>query len=190
MARIAYPDTTALSPELQGLLKKANLNVFTMWAHSSETIGLIMQLGAVQFAKLELPRSIRELVTLLGGQVNGADYEWAQHVALSEAAGVSEVQRAALKRGEIHAAVFNPQEMAALEFAAAVEAGPIVPDAIFNAAKEHFSERQLVELVGIVGYYWMLARIATVFQVDIDVAKGTAVFDAGMQLAGSEAKPA
>ena len=185
MARIPYPDTNALTAELQGLLKKANLNVFTMWAHSPETIGLIMQLGAVQFAKLELPRSIRELVTLLGGRVNGADYEWAQHVALSEAAGVSEAQRAALKRGEITATFFNPQEMAALQFAAAVEAGPIVPDAIFNAAKDHFNDRQLVELVGIIGYYWMLGRIATVFQVDIDVAKGTAVFDAGVKLAAS-----
>jgi alkylhydroperoxidase family enzyme len=183
MARIAYPDTNALSPELRELLKKANLNVFTMWAHSANTIGLIMQLGAVQFAKLELPRSIRELVTLFGARANAASYEWAQHVALSAAAGVTDAQRAALERGQLDPALFNPQEMAALQFAAAVEAGPTVSDSIFNTAREHFSDRQLVEMVGIIGYYWMLGRVATVFQVDIDVAKGTAVYDAGMQVA-------
>ena len=188
MARIAYPDTNAMSPELRDLLKKANLNVFTMWAHSAETITLIIELGAVQFAKLELPRSIRELVTLFGARANAASYEWAQHVALSSAAGVTEAQRGALERGELDPALFNPQEIAALRFATAVETGPTVSDAIFNAAREHFSDRQLVEMVGIIGYYWMLGRVATVFQVDIDVAKGTAVFDAGVQLAASEAK--
>ena len=188
MARIPYPDTSAMSPELRDLLKKANLNVFTMWAHSSETIGLIMQLGAVQLTKLELPRSIRELVTLFGAQANAAEYEWAQHVALSEAAGVTNAQRAALKRGDLDPTLFNSQEMAALQFAAAVGAGPTVQNETFDAAKEHLSDRQLIELVGIIGYYWMLGRVATVFQVDIDVARGTDVFDAAMELVGGQEK--
>jgi hypothetical protein len=40
-----------------------------------------------------------------------------------------------------------------------------------------------VELVGLVGYYWMLGRVATVFQVDLNVAQGTEIYDAGVQLA-------
>lgn len=72
---------------------------------------------------------------------------------------------------------------AALQLAAAVQAGPSVPDAIFDYARKHLSDRQLVELVGLVGYYWMLGRIATVFQVDLDVAQGTEVYDVGVQLA-------
>jgi hypothetical protein len=36
-----------------------------------------------------------------------------------------------------------------------------------------------VKLVGLVGYYWMLGRVATVFQVDLDVAQGIEVYDAG-----------
>jgi hypothetical protein len=34
-----------------------------------------------------------------------------------------------------------------------------------------------------VGYYWMLGRIATAVQVDLDVAQGTEVYDVGVQLA-------
>jgi len=185
VARIPYPDTTALPADLRELLKQANLNVFTMWAHSVNTIGTVIHLGADQFAKLELPRSIRELVTLFGARASSAEYEWAQHVALSKAAGVTDEQRAALERREITPANFNPQEIGALQLAAAVHAGPTVSDAVFNSAREHFSDRQLVELVGLVGYYWMLGRIATVFQVDVDVAQGTSVYDAGVQLASA-----
>jgi alkylhydroperoxidase family enzyme len=85
------------------------------------TAGIIGQLGAAQFAKLELLRSVRELVTLFGAR---ADYEWVQHVSPSKSAGVTNAQRAALESGEIDAAQFNPQELAALQLAAAVPAGP------------------------------------------------------------------
>ena len=183
MARIPYPDPKALPPQLNDVLRQANLNVFTMWAHSVSTAGLIMDLGAVQFAKLELPRGLREIVTLLVGVTDSAEYEWAQHVALSAAAGVSDEQRAAIRRRDVDATCFSPAERAALRFAAAVLKGPEVADSIFDEAKKHFSDRQLVELVGLVGYYWMLGRIATVFRVDIDVAKGTDVYEAGLKRA-------
>jgi hypothetical protein len=58
-----------------------------------------------------------------------------------------------------------------------------VPDVLFDSARKHLSDRRLVELVGLVGYYWMRGRVATVFQVDLDVAQGTEVYDAGLQLA-------
>jgi alkylhydroperoxidase family enzyme len=183
MARIPYPETEYLPHEVQDVLRQANINIFLMWAHSVNTVDIIVQLGAAQFAKLELPRSIRELVTLLGARTNQADYEWVQHVAPSKAAGVTDEQRAALERRELTDAYFNPQELAALQLAAAVQAGPQVPDAIFDSARKHLSDRQLVELVGLVGYYWMLGRVATVFQVDLNVAQGTEIYDAGVQLA-------
>jgi len=183
MARIPYPETQNLSPEVRDILRLTNLNIFKMWAHSVETVGLVAELGATQFAKLDLPRSIRELVTLLCARAYKADYEWGQHVALSKAAGVTDDQRAALERCELTEAYFNPLELAALQLAAAVQASPQVSDTLFNSARKHLSDRQLVELVGLVGYYWMLGRVATVFQVDLDVAQGTEVFDAGLKIA-------
>ena len=62
------------------------------------TAGIIGQLGAAQFAKLELLRSVRELVTLFGAR---ADFEWVQHVSPSKSDGVTNAQRAALESGEI-----------------------------------------------------------------------------------------
>jgi alkylhydroperoxidase family enzyme len=106
MARIPYPDTNTLPPELRELLNQAKLNIFSMWTHSLNTVGIVAQLGAAQFAKLELPRSVRELVTLFGARMNSADYEWVQHVVPSKAAGVTDAQRAALEDDQIDSAHF------------------------------------------------------------------------------------
>jgi alkylhydroperoxidase family enzyme len=184
MARIPYPEVDKLPAELRQLLKQAtNLNIFKMWAHSENTVEFVIRLGAAQFAKIELPRSIRELVTLFVGRANSTDYEWFQHVALAKAAGVTDAQIAALEHLNLDPAVFSAEQLAALRLAQAVVTAPKVSDAIFDAARKSFSDRQLVELVGIVGYYWMVGRVATVFQVDLDVAQDNAVFDAGVQLA-------
>jgi alkylhydroperoxidase family enzyme len=186
MVRIPYPDPATLPSELTNILRQASLNIFSMWAHSISTARIVMDLGAAQFAKLELPRAIRELVTLYGSVANSAEYEWVQHVAPSKAAGVTEEQRAALRRGNLTAQNFDPQELAALKLAEAVQSGPNVAESVFSKARRHLSDRQLVELVGLVGYYWMLGRIATVFQVELDVAKGTEIYDAGLKLAGDD----
>src|SRR5215472_15851602 len=130
MARIPYPDSTKLPPDVNELLHQAHLKVFSMWAHSVSTVGLVINLGAAQFAKLELPEPIREMVTLLGASTNQAEYEWVQHVALSRAAGVSDEQRATLRRGDVDAPCFSPSEQAALRLAAAIQAGPNVADPI------------------------------------------------------------
>jgi len=183
MARIPYPDPAGLPQGTNELLQQAHLNIFSMWAHSVSTIDLIIKLGAAQFGRLELPRAVREMVTLLGAMTDGAEYEWAQHVALSKAAGVTDEQRAALRCGDVSASCFSPLEQAALRLAAAVHAGPKVADPVFEEARKYLSDRQLIELVGIVGYYWMLGRIATVFQVEIDVAKDAKLYEAGVSLA-------
>jgi len=187
MARIPYPDKKSLPQDVQKLVDEASQSgtghIFWMWSYSVNTVGLIAQLGATQFAELELPGSIRELTILFTARANSADYEWVQHVPLSQRAGVTDEQRAALERNELTAACFNPQQAAALQLAAAVQAGPTVPIAVFQTAQEQFSNRQLVELVGVLGYYWMLGRVATVFQVDLDVATGTGVYEEGLRLA-------
>ena len=79
-------------------LKQLNLSVFSMWANSVNTVGIFAQLEAAQFAKLALPRSVRELVTLSGARANAAEYEWVQHVAPSKSAA-SQMHRPRLEQG-------------------------------------------------------------------------------------------
>jgi hypothetical protein len=76
-----------------------NLNIFLLLVHSVNTVGIVAQLGDARFAKLELTRSVRELVTLFGARANSAHHEWVQHVAPFKAAGATDAQRAALESG-------------------------------------------------------------------------------------------
>ena len=187
MARIPYPDKKSLPQDVQKVLSEASQagtgHIFWMWSHSVNTVALIAQLGATQFAKLELPGTVRELMILFAARANSADYEWVQHVPLSERAEVTEEQRTALEQNNLTAASSNPQQAAALQLAVAIHTGPTVPISVFETAQRQFSNRQLVELVGVLGYYWMLGRVVTVFDVDLDVATGTRVYDEGLRLA-------
>jgi hypothetical protein len=45
---------------------------------------------------------------------------------------------------------------------------------------------ELAELVALVGYYWKLGRIASAFQVELGVATGTGVSDAGFEMAAAQ----
>ena len=45
MARIPYPETQHLPHELRDLLRQTNLNIFLMWAHSVNTVGIVAQLA-------------------------------------------------------------------------------------------------------------------------------------------------
>ena len=68
----------------------------------------------------------------------------------------------------------------------------IVPECVCSSGDAHpsvitvdilISDRQVVELKGLVGYCWVVGRMATVFQVELGVAQGTEVYDVGVQLA-------
>jgi hypothetical protein len=67
----------------------------------------------------------------------------------------------------------------------------IVPECVCSFGDAHpsvttvdsvISDRQIVEWVGLVGYYWMVGGMGTVLQVELDVAQGTELYDVGAQL--------
>jgi len=61
---------------------------------------------------------------------------------------------------------FTPRERAALTYADAMTRDVAVPDAVFAALKDHFSERQIVELTLLVGTYNMQTRVLCALAID------------------------
>lgn len=61
-----------------------------------------------------------------------------------------------------------------LAFVDAVITGPDVSDLVFDNARRCFSDQTLVEVVTMQGFYYSLARIATVFRVDLENSRGEA----------------
>ena len=68
----------------------------------------------------------------------------------------------------------------------------IVPECVYSSGDVHasaltldilISDRQIVAVVELVWYYWMVSPMANVFQVELDVAQGTEVYDVSVQMA-------
>jgi alkylhydroperoxidase family enzyme len=78
-------------------------------------------------------------------------------------------------------------ETAITKFVAGIVHSPTVDDATFAAAREILSNREIVEVLQVVGFYWSFGRVATVLQVEVEPAHGTAVVEASRQAANEDA---
>jgi len=100
----------------------------------------------------QLARSLAEIVVLRTAQVVDCDYVWGRHIPLAHAAGVTERQIDEVGRWPDSAA-FTPAQKTALGFAEKVaRMAPIGADA-FADLRRHFSPREIVELVFLIGFY-------------------------------------
>jgi alkylhydroperoxidase family enzyme len=178
MARIPYVNPPRASPDVREALDALPpLNIFKMLAQADTAFGPYLGFAGALLARLELDPKLRELAILLVAKRTGAAYEWVQHVGISRAIGIDEEQISAVQRGELQASCFDAEARIVLRFAAEVLETPRVSDATFAALSEHLSNRQIVELLLVIGAYQMLARLMTTLDIDIDPAVGGAVLD-------------
>lgn len=94
-----------------------------------------------------LEANLLELVKMRASQINGCAYCLDMHSKDARAAGETE-QRLYLLDAWRETSLYSERERAALEWTEAVTrvAEGHVPDAVFAAVREHFSEEQLVNL--------------------------------------------
>jgi alkylhydroperoxidase/carboxymuconolactone decarboxylase family protein YurZ len=90
MARLPYPDRKTFPQELQDFLAQVpeHLN-FDMMSYSVSTIEMFIRQGQAQYTGLELAPRDRELVILTTSAVTRSEYEFVQHVPISEAMGLT-----------------------------------------------------------------------------------------------------
>ncbi|MEV0190253.1 carboxymuconolactone decarboxylase family protein [Kitasatospora purpeofusca] len=107
-------------------------------------------LGVVKAAKKGgVPESVLELVHLRASQINGCSYCVVGGVASAKKNGESDERLHAVAAWR-EAPFFTEAERAALELSEHVTRladRAVVPDEVWNAAAEHFDEKQLASLV-------------------------------------------
>ena len=118
-------------------------------------------LGAVRDG-LTLDGKLRELAICVIASVNGAEYEFHQHAPLFQKAGGSAAQTQALRDPDAaleNAGLFSDAEHAVMRMTVEMTRGVKVSDATFAQARKVLgSDQLLVELIGVVGAYNMVAR--------------------------------
>jgi alkylhydroperoxidase family enzyme len=172
MARVPLLDDTT-NPELAELVAKLRagrrgdlINVYRMLLHSPPLAESWFEHSNAVRWKTELEGRLRELVIVRIAQVSGVDYIVRQHVPkLTEPEGITEADITALSHWRL-SANFNERERAALALADVMTRDIEVPDSIYNEAARHFSTRQLVELIVLIGAYNMNIRVLTALRID------------------------
>jgi alkylhydroperoxidase family enzyme len=168
MARLNAPDPATIPDDLgQFLAKFPPDTLFTMLTHSPTTIQPFIGLAQALYGALELPIRSRELAILTVAATAQCDFVAAQHVPISEQAGVSEEVRLLINNGDYGNPALSEHDRAIIQFAAELVTQSRMSDETFTSARKFVSEREVVELLQLCGYYWTLSRVCTVLDVDI-----------------------
>ena len=173
MPRIPYaaeddPRIAALIATIRARRNGKLINLDRMLLHSPPYAeGWNTLLGAVR-RKLELDAQIRELAICTVARITGAQYEWLQHAPEYLAAGGPQAKLDLLD--DVDAAAGDPRltdrERAAVRLAAEMTRSVQVSDPVLKRAQALFGDRQLVELVGTIATYNMVARFLEALGID------------------------
>src|SRR3954470_4302796 len=154
MARIPYPEPGDLPDKVREALDRLPaLNVFRMLAHAETAYRPYLRFGGALLADLQLDPLVRELAILRTAQVIGAEYEWVQHVPIGKAVGMTDAQLLALELEDDTAEPFDARQSAVLRFTAAVAREPRPSDELFAELRAQLPDREIVELLLVVGSY-------------------------------------
>src|SRR5262249_45228776 len=150
-------DLDTASPEVREMLARlpSPANIFNMMAHAETCVKPVMKLGGTLLGKLKLDPRLRELCLLHAVKLEGGEYEWVQHVPIARDLSCTEAQIAALEKGDDRAECFDAREKAALRFTREVVVDARASEMALAAAREHLSDREIVELILMSGFYIM-----------------------------------
>jgi 4-carboxymuconolactone decarboxylase len=113
-----------------------------------------------------LPDRLSELAIIATARFWRAQYEWYAHAPLAAKAGVPEAAIEAIRTGGTP--LFTAKDEALVHrICSEIFRTQRLSDASFNEAITALGEQGLVEVIGIVGYYTLIANTLNVFQVGL-----------------------
>lgn len=176
MARVSLvqeadrPELAELIGRIKGRRRGLLLNLYKLLLHSPPVAERWFEQNNAIRWETKLDDKVRELAIIRVGLLNRVAYVLDAHVpSMALAAGLTLEQCDALAdwRGS---ALFDPRERAVLAYVDAMTRDIQVPDAVFDALRPYFNERQLVELTVLIGTYNMHSRVLEALRIDAETA--------------------
>jgi 4-carboxymuconolactone decarboxylase len=168
MARVPYPDATALSPETQDQLAKLPpLNLFRMMAGGEGLLRGFVQLGNYLLRTSALSPVLRELAILRVGALSKARYEVFHHERIARDLGMSDALIEAARRGAEDPALDELQRMV-MRFTDDVVHNIRASDETLQPLVARLPLREVQELTVTIGYYMTACRFLETFDIDIE----------------------
>lgn len=171
MARIPYADPAAdadiarLAEQITAERGGKLLNLYRMLLHSPPVARGWLNLFTAIRQQAVLPGRYRELAILRVAVLNGADYEFAQHVPFALKDGFTPEHVEAVRVG-LASPLFDAKDRAVLAYTEAMTRDVQVPEAVFQQVKALFPDREIVELTATVAGYNLVSRFLEAMAID------------------------
>src|SRR5262249_6751144 len=152
--------------------------LFDPWLRSPEMAMHAQRLGAFVRYKTSMPKRLSELAILVTARSWSCPFEWVTHEEEARGAGLApDIMRAIARRETPRFAAAD--EAAVYEFSRALHERRGVGDDAYRTAVEQLGEQGVVELVGLLGYYTLVAMTLNAFKVAIPPEAAPPFEDAG-----------
>ena len=179
MSRLAPLDPDALSPQgrqvYQAILSGARGSVegpLRAWLASPEFADRAQSLGLkCRFSSCFPPR-LSELAILVVAAHWKSQFEWHAHAAIAHEAGLPPGVIDAVRAGALPP-LPEPDQAIVYAFATELLARHAVSQDTFQQARDRFGDEGIVDLIGILGYYTLIAMTIAAF--DIEAPGGQSV---------------
>ena len=181
MARVPFLNAEDL-PEHKDLLKRIVgrrrgklINVYRTLLHSPPLAeSWFNHINQIRWGT-KLSGRLREIVIIRLGHLLASKYVLHQHVPnLAEDEGITQEECSALYKWG-NSPFFNDAEQSVLAFVDAMAENASIPEEIFSPLREHFSDRQIVELTLMVGAYISHCRVLQALDVDLEPTESAGV---------------
>jgi 4-carboxymuconolactone decarboxylase len=137
-----------------------------VWLHRARFAGLAQALGAYCRYQTSLEPRLSELAILVTARVWGSEYEWFSHKPIGLKAGLSESVVEDVRCDRIPH--FQQEDEAAVYvFARELQAERRVSDETYARAMNILGRDQVVDLVGLLGYYTLISMTINVFEIPL-----------------------
>jgi 4-carboxymuconolactone decarboxylase len=142
------------------------MHIFTTLAHQPDLFRRWLGFGG-SLLDGHLPGRLRELVILRTATRFNGRYEWAHHLDLGAAQGITPAELEALG-GSLTAVEWDPFERAALAAVDETADDGAVSDATWSALADRLDSGDLIELLMLIGHYLMLSTVLRSLRVPLE----------------------
>ncbi|MFI5898185.1 carboxymuconolactone decarboxylase family protein [Actinoplanes sp. NPDC051513] len=168
MARLEDPDPESFTDEVRDLVAALPPDEMNkMLSHGVGTMNLFVKMARTQFSDLELPGRLREMVILTVAVYTDCSFEIAKHEPVARDSGVEGRVRQLIRARWIDSPELSDHDRTLLRFTVEVLRSPTVSDELFDSVRGILSEREIIEVLQVIGYYWTSGRIVTVLDVQL-----------------------
>jgi 4-carboxymuconolactone decarboxylase len=134
---------------------------FNVLLRSPEMGDLAQQFGASMRYHSSMPPKLNELAIIITARHWTSQFEWYAHRRAAQTAGLSQAIIDAVAAGTRPSGM-PPDEQAVYDFCTELLTTKQVSDRTFQAAKDRFGERGIVDLIGVTGYYQLVSMLLNV----------------------------